>query len=113
MSGGFPWRLPGGYTQLTGTFPDQERHTLARQMPRAALGVPSNLAEGAARQSSKEFRHFLSIARGSLSELDTQLDLSMQLGLVPDSVRRGIDPILIRVDQMLYALIGKKKRAIA
>jgi four helix bundle protein len=96
--------------RLTAAYPDEERYGLAGQMRRAAVSIPSNLAEGAARQSNREFKHFLSIARGSLSELDTQLDLSEQLGLVSTDARRDLDAILVRVDRMLHGLYEKKKR---
>lgn len=65
--------------QLTATFPDSERFGLTAQMRRAAISVPSNIAEGVARNSRKEFLHFLGIARGSLSELDTQLVIAKEL----------------------------------
>jgi len=97
--------------RLTAAFPDEERFGLSGQMRRAAVGIPSNLAEGAARQSNGEFKRFLSIARGSLSELDTQLDLSEQLGLMSSYARRDLDAILVRIDRMLYALYEKKKGA--
>src|SRR5262245_40496824 len=81
--------------RLTAPYPQEERYGLAAQMRRAAVGVPSNLAEGAARASRKEFRQFLSIARGSLSELDTQLDLSEELCLISSAARREFDSMLI------------------
>lgn len=71
---------------LTATFPTAERFGLVSQMRRAAVSIPSNIAEGAARDSDNEFRHFLSMARRSLSELDTQLGLSRDLGLHPRTV---------------------------
>ena len=80
-------------------------------MRRAAVSVPSNIAEGAARDSSNEFRNFLSIARSSLSELDTQLDLSRDLGFITGNSRLEIDKLLTRVDKMLYALHRLKKSA--
>ena len=61
-------------------FPFEERFGLITQMRRAAVSIVSNIAEGAARQGKKEFRNFLSMAQGSLSELDTQLELSLLLG---------------------------------
>jgi len=82
-------------------------------MRRAAVGIASNLAEGAARSSRREFKQFLSVARGSLSELDTQLDLSEQLCLISGSTRQGLDPMLIRIDKMLYALQRKQDSQVA
>ena len=69
---------------LTTGFPADERFGLTGQIRRAAVSVPSNIAEGAARITKKEFLHFLAIARGSLSELDTQLILSRKLDFPGD-----------------------------
>ena len=69
---------------ITATFPREEIYGLAAQMRRAAVSVPSNIAEGAARLDQKEFLYFLNIARGSLSELDTQLLLARELGYTGD-----------------------------
>lgn len=55
-------------------------------MRRSAVSIPSNIAEGAARNSTKEFLHFLGVARGSLSELDTQLTIARELGYLDDAV---------------------------
>jgi four helix bundle protein len=65
--------------QLTNTFPSEERFGLVTQMRRAVVSIPSNIAEGAARQGKREFKNFVSMAQGSLSELDTQLDLTILL----------------------------------
>lgn len=71
--------------QLTSVFPVEERYGLAQQMRRAAVSVPSNIAEGAGRNGAKEFLNFLGISRGSLAELETQLQLAVMLGfLAPD-----------------------------
>ena len=66
--------------KVTGTFPRDEIYALTNQMRRSAVSIPSNIAEGAARSGSKEFLHFLSIARGSLSELETQVQIAQRLG---------------------------------
>jgi len=61
-------------------FPADERFGLTAQMRRAAVSIPSNLAEGAARNSRKEMAQFIGIAKGSLSELETQMLISSELG---------------------------------
>jgi len=63
-------------------FPKSEAYGLAGQMRRSAVSVPSNIAEGAARKSRAEFLRFLSVAQGSLSEPDTQLELAHMLGCI-------------------------------
>lgn len=67
------------YGKLKG-FPVEERFALCDQIRRAAVSVPSNIAEGYGRETHKDFAHFLSLAKGSLYELDTQLDLAVDLG---------------------------------
>lgn len=67
---------------LTSNFPSEEKYGLAQQMRRAAVSIPSNIAEGAGRNHIKEYLQFIGISRGSLAELDTQLKLSVMLGYV-------------------------------
>src|SRR5208282_5372749 len=70
---------------MTRDFPDDERFGMIAQMRRAAVSVPSNIAEGQARQGRKEFVQFLSHSEGSLAELDTQLRLARELGYGKES----------------------------
>ena len=74
-----------GNGEATQGFPDEERFGLSQQMRRAAVSVPSNIAEGAARSGKREFANFVSIARGSLSELDTQCLIAVDLGYLPQN----------------------------
>jgi four helix bundle protein len=87
---------------LTAEFPKEEVYGLVAQMRRAAVSVPSNIAEGSARNSHKEFIRFLYTALGSLAELETQVLLSRGFGFAQSS---GIDQDIERVRMMLFGLI--------
>jgi four helix bundle protein len=91
--------------KLTESFPIEEKFGLVSQMRRAVVSIPSNIAEGAARRGKKEFRNYLSIAQGSLSELDTQLELSVLLGFLSKETLVDISDRLLRVDKMLAGLV--------
>ncbi|MEW6375899.1 MAG: four helix bundle protein [Thermodesulfobacteriota bacterium] len=91
--------------KLTNKFPEEEKFGLVSQMRRAAISIPCNIAEGAARQGKREFKNFLSMAQGSLSELDTQLELTLLLGYVSAEDLRELWDQLLRIDKMLSGLI--------
>ncbi|MDZ7753757.1 MAG: four helix bundle protein [Gammaproteobacteria bacterium] len=86
---------------LTRRFPNDERYGLCTQLRRAAISVPSNIAEGVARTSDKELLRFLDIASGSLSEVDTQLIIASELGYL-----RRDDEIFQRVANESRLLAG-------
>ena len=89
--------------RFTSDFPDSERFGLTAQARRAAVSVPSNIAEGAARRSTPEFLRFLSMARGSLAELDTQLQIAVRLDMAPASAE--LDELLHKTFAKLNAFI--------
>ena len=89
----------------TKTFPSQEIYGLTNQIRRAVVSVPSNIAEGAARQTKKDFGNFLHIAQGSLSELDTQLELARRLGYLSESSWQELDSRMVQIDKILTGLI--------
>ena len=80
----FSLQLAKAMYEMTANFPAEERYGLAQQMRRAAVSIPSNLAEGAGRNSRKEYVHFIGISRGSLAELETQMQLAVMLGFTTE-----------------------------
>lgn len=90
--------------KLTKTFPQEEKFGLTSQMRRAAVSVPANIAEGAARASSKEFMHFLSNAQGSASELETELLISKRLGYIDEADYRSLRATLDDIGRMITGL---------
>ena len=90
--------------RMTKTFPGDERFGLTSQMRRSAVSVPSNIAEGQARRSTKEFLQFLSHAEGSVAELDTQLILSTQLGYCNPQEVEDASALISELQKMLGSL---------
>ena len=91
---------------LTKSFPKEELYGLTSQIRRCAISIPSNIAEGKGRNSDKEFVRFLQISLGSVYELQTQLELSLELGYISN-----IDDLLnlsIEIEKMINALITNK-----
>ena len=92
---------------VTRKFPKEELYGLTNQLRRAAVSVPSNIAEGQARQGTAEFRNFLSIARGSLAEVETQLLIARDLNYLSESEMTEILSTHTEVGKMLNGLINK------
>jgi len=96
--------------RITSSFPKQEAFGLTSQIRRSAVSIPSNIAEGAARQTNKELVNFLHVSQGSLSELDTQLDIAYELKYISGEDQQDLDNMMVRIDKMLSRLIAAKKR---
>ncbi|ORJ52862.1 four helix bundle protein [Geothermobacter hydrogeniphilus] len=94
---------------LTRNFPNFETYGLCSQMQRSAVSIPSNIAEGAARSGTKEFLHFLSIARGSLCELETQLMISQRLGYLSNelTILKTVNELFAKLNALIAALKEK------
>ena len=86
-------------------FPADEKFALADQLKRAIVSVPSNIAEGNGRATNKDYAHFLSMARGSLYEAMTQLEIARNLGYV--SINPEIEALEVELRRMLTALIKR------
>ncbi|WP_411833137.1 four helix bundle protein [Pseudoxanthomonas mexicana] len=97
--------------KLSETFPQSERFGLTAQLRRAAVSIPSNIAEGAARRSTPEYLRFLSIARGSLSEASTQLQIAHRLGYMNASEELDglIDTIFAKLTALMKVLDNHKE----
>lgn len=91
------------------SFPKSEQYALADQLRRAAVSIPSNISEGAARRTNSEFVHFLYVAQGSASEIDTQLEVAARLGYVSQEQKGDLDEKLDRISRMLSGLIRSVK----
>ena len=89
---------------VTSKYQSSEIYGLVSQMRRAAISVPSNLAEGAARKGKREFLQFINIAQGSLSELDTPIELSMMLNYISKEEYNGLMEELRTISKMLFGL---------
>ena len=90
--------------QLTQTFPDAEKFGLTSQMRRAAVSIPSNIAEGQARHTRREFIQFLSHSEGSVAELETQVILCVELGYCALADTQEISSLTTELSKMLDSL---------
>ena len=93
--------------QLTQTFPDAEKFGLTSQMRRAAVSIPSNIAEGQARHTRREFIQFLSHSEGSVAELETQVILCVELGYCALEDTQKISSLTTELSKMLDSLRRK------
>ena len=104
------WQLAMQLTEdvyrITSTFPNKEIYALTNQLQRAAVSIPSNLAEGHARSSTKDYLRFISIAMGSLAELETQIELSKRLGYIDQS---KLGEMLAKADELGRMLQSLRK----
>jgi len=90
--------------KVTESFPKSEVYGLTSQMRRSAISIPSNLAEGAARKGAKEFGQFLNIAQGSISELDTQIELALMLNYIDKKSCEDLMEKINTISKMLFGL---------
>jgi four helix bundle protein len=90
--------------QVTKGFPKEELYGLTAQIRRAAVSVPSNIAEGQGRNSTKEFRNHLSMAYGSLQEVETQILLAQRLGYLEQEQIQSVSNLLAEIGRLTNAL---------
>ena len=90
--------------KYTADYPKDEMYGLTSQIRRCAVSIPSNIAEGSARTTRKDFSHFLAIALGSVAELETQLIISKNLNYLPETVLNELMPELISIRRMTLGL---------
>lgn len=95
--------------KLVKLLPKEETYALSDQMRRAVVSIPSNIAEGQGRNSDKEFVNFLSIARGSLWELETQIEICERLGYIDNVTKSNTFIITAEISKMLNALSNSLK----
>ena len=96
--------------RLTRTFPKEETYGIVSQVRRAAVSIPSNIAEGHAHRSRTEYSRFVQIAIGSLHELDTQLEIAVNLGYLTSSSYRDLHEKVREIERMLSSLHQKLNR---
>lgn len=93
--------------KATRTFPSEEMYGLTSQMRRAAISVPSNISEGHSRRATKDYQRFLNIAAGSCAELETQVEISLELGYLKAALGETFMEKIDHERRMLRKLIGK------
>jgi four helix bundle protein len=96
--------------RITKTFPREEIYGLTSQLRRAAVSIPSNIAEGQGRRTSRDFLHFLAIARGSLAEIETQLFIAARLGYVGNADEVALNARIVELHRILNGLINSLQK---
>jgi four helix bundle protein len=94
----------------TDRFPSKEEYRLVSQLVRAAISVPTNIAEGSTRATSKDFAHFLNAAKASLAELDTEVEIARRRGYIVDYEADGLFGLM---DELSRMITGLRARIIA
>lgn len=89
--------------KITNAFPREELYGLTSQIRRSAVSIPSNIAEGSQRNSKKDFANFISIAKGSLAELETQLILAQKFTYLEEGILNTIRSEISEISRMLFA----------
>lgn len=92
--------------EMVSELKSNDAYVFSSQILRAALSVPSNIAEGSSRKSEKEYRRYLEIALGSTFELETQIELLIELHLVPEERALGIIGLINEEQRMIYGLMN-------
>ncbi|MGD0590202.1 MAG: four helix bundle protein [Bacteroidota bacterium] len=95
--------------EVTKKFPSEEKYGLISQMRRAVVSIPSNIAEGAAKQTNKDAIQFFVVARGSLSELDTQIELSRSLDMMNNADYQLLTEQINSFDSLLSGFIRYRR----
>ena len=96
--------------EITAKFPKEEIYCLTNQIRRSVISVPANIAEGSARRSQKEFLQFLSIAMGSLAELDTEIEIAQKLGYLNSSEKSKVVAYMDDIRRMIIGLMKSIRR---
>jgi four helix bundle protein len=91
--------------EVTKSFPREEEFGLKSQLRRAAVSVPSNVAEGLSRKTAKDKLHFLNLVQASLSEIDAQIEVSLSLGFISKESSDKLDDALSEVERLLNGLM--------
>ena len=91
----------------TSSFPEEEKYGLSAQMRRAAVSIPSNIAEGHLRKTAKDFKQFLSIARGSCAELETQIIIAHELDFIHGDNFENLSSKIEELSKMLSTFYSK------